>query len=64
MTPNQGQSPEYGAAPPPTSQEDPATLNPTRARAAVEIGTMRYVLAISTVGAVVLLVIAYFLIAK
>ncbi|HEY5210249.1 MAG TPA: hypothetical protein VIJ42_12490 [Stellaceae bacterium] len=64
MTPRQGQSPEYGAAPPPTSQEDPATLNPNRARGAVKLGPMRYVLAVSTIGAAIVLIIAYFVIAK
>ena len=62
MTPNPRNSPEYGAAPPPTSPANPATLNTTRARQGVTTGAMRYVLAISMVAAVVVLVIAFFMI--
>jgi hypothetical protein len=39
-------------------------LPPNRARQAVKLGTMRYVLAISTIGAVVVLFVAWVLLAR
>jgi hypothetical protein len=63
MTLNQGKSPDY-RDPPPQGADEAATLTPNRARQAVKVGAMRYVLAISTLGAVVVLVVAWFLIAR
>lgn len=54
-------APEYRARPAPVTDEA-ATLSPNEARQAVKLGTMRYVLAISTVAAAVVLVIAYFIV--
>jgi hypothetical protein len=63
MTPSQGQSPDY-RDPPRVEPGDAATLPPNRARQAVKLGTMRYVLAISTIGAVVVLFVAWVLLAR
>jgi hypothetical protein len=54
-------APEYRARPAPVT-EDAATLSPNEARQSVKLGTMRYVLAISTVATIVVFVIAYFLV--
>jgi hypothetical protein len=54
-------APEYRARPAPVTDEA-ATLSPNEARQAVKLGSMRYVLAISTVAAAVVLLIAYFIV--
>jgi hypothetical protein len=54
-------APEYRARPAPVTDEA-ATLSPNEARQSVKLGTMRYVLAISTVAAAVVLLIAYFIV--
>ncbi|HEX4112017.1 MAG TPA: hypothetical protein VH020_05725 [Stellaceae bacterium] len=59
-----GKSPDYGDPPTRTANDEAATLPPNRARQAVKLGTMRYVLTISMIGAVAVLVIAWFLIAR
>jgi hypothetical protein len=53
-------APEYRGRPIPVTEEA-ATLSPNEARQAVKLGTMRYVLGISTVAVIVLFVVAYFL---
>ena len=54
-------APELRDTPVPRHKEA-ATVSPNQARAAVKTGPMRYVLGVSTVLAIVALVIAYFLV--
>jgi hypothetical protein len=58
---NQTQAPEYRDHPRPVTDKA-ATLSPNEARQAVELGTMRYVLAISTLVTIVVLAVAYYLV--
>ena len=58
------QSPDYRDGPTRIATDEAATLPPNRARQGVKLGAMRYVLAVSTIGAVGVLVVAWFLIAR